>query len=235
VSKSRLDELMGYDYMEVPHHHFFAKLSDPDYEVPPRGLDTKRILAKDGIRGYRMGFFIHHYSSHGFTNRRDPMEGAQLSELVENLDKTRGSLFTAAMVCLAAQDMEARGKVSMTDLGSSIEEIWAMYPFPYESRDKAFDSMSAYVVLGLNNHQLDICRAIGVGTGLSSPGRWEGGWEMFSNWLNKRLNKRLLVLAEEIGDKSVRDLTEDEQGVLDVIAGKKKLFTMKNLRFCDLF
>jgi hypothetical protein len=42
------------------------------------------------------------------------------------------------------------------------------------------------------------------------------------------------VLSEEIGEKPARDLTEDDREVLDLAAGKKKLFDVDKLMLYDL-
>lgn len=106
ISKDRLNELMGYDVDQVPERHFYAKLEDPSYDVPPSGVPTEEILWKGGMSGYCLGFFIHHVAEDGFTHRPMPIQGAQLRELLDHIN----------------------------ELGASIEDIWSVYPYTYKSR-----------------------------------------------------------------------------------------------------
>lgn len=227
VSKKYLNEMVGCDVDTVEHRHLFEKFINPDYKISQTSNETHELLLNSSSYAIRhLNFFIFHYGQNGFTNRWESIENAQLSELVETLKKSNDHCIRA-MVCIAALQVELEGKISLEELGKTIDEIWELYPYEFITRDKAIESMSAEQLIDLNEYQKYVRREIGCGYGLSSWGDFERGWESFTMSLNTTIKKRIDFFAEELGKKSYKDLTDTDRQVLAIAEGSEELFSMQ--------
>lgn len=219
-----IEEAIGADPKSIPNKHLFAKLENPDHVLPTGPLiDTEAIVNKGGDMAGALGFMIFHCRGRSFAHAFSPIPEATLGELVARL-AARGSDAFKVMLCVLAQGVADEGRITLEDLGVTLDQVWEIFPHELESRENPLGALGSGQLLGLLRCYYDMSLGINGSGRFDSPATFEWDWDSFTEQFREDVWNQMKVLKKRMKKKTVGDLTESDNKMLEVLRSKNKRF-----------